>query len=79
MKSENTTKAKDREMTDIELAMKIAQHIEKPCEVEVRGEKKNIRDFYMREAEKILPTLKEEYARDFLESIMRKYQKSYNI
>jgi len=61
-------------ITDMELALRLAEHIEKPCEVEVHGRRENIRNFYIREAEKILPTLKEEHAKEFLQSIMRKYE-----
>lgn len=56
--------------TDIEVANFLAGHIEAPCE-DLQGN--NIRDFYIREARKVLPTMTNEFAKEILEKTIRKY------
>jgi len=57
--------------TDMELVFGLIQHIEKPCE-DLEGN--NIRDFYIREAERILNTIQNPDARSMLEEIINKYK-----
>jgi MinD superfamily P-loop ATPase len=63
-----------RKMSDMEIAMRIAKHIENPCGIVIDGKEHNIRNFYLREAKKLIPTLDNPYAKGFLEAIMRKYE-----
>lgn len=52
------------EATDMELAMFLIGHIDNPCEAEVEpGVKENIRDFYIREAEKAVQTIANDNAK----------------
>ena len=55
------------ESSDMEIALKLADHIDAPCSVIVDGKRENIRDFYLREAEGIIPTFTNEYAKRFLQ------------
>lgn len=61
------------ELTDLELALFFARHIENPCQVLVGEKTFNIRNFYLKNAKQLLPNLKDAYARDFLKSIIKKY------
>ena len=63
-----------RKMSDMEIAMEIAKHIENPCGIVIDGKERNIRSFYLREAKKLISNLKDEYALEFLEAIMKKYE-----
>ena len=40
--------------TDEEVVTILIEHIDKPCETTVGGEVRNIREFYIREAERLL-------------------------
>lgn len=54
--------------SDSEVAAFFAQHLDKPCEVEVApGDIRNIREFYLREAKEVLELLANPGARRFLE------------
>ncbi|RMF06868.1 hypothetical protein D6764_01235 [Candidatus Woesearchaeota archaeon] len=60
--------------TDMQTAIFWAYHIENPCVDPVTG--KNIRDFYIREAEQtVLPKLKDDYAVAFLRKVIDMYRK----
>jgi len=60
--------------TDMEVALFYATHIDNPCVAEVEpGKFANIRDFYLREAERALLTMKEPSARRFLELKIGEY------
>lgn len=64
-------KATDMEITDF-----LSEHIDKPCEVEVYpGQVENIRDFYIREAERILPTFVDPEAAKKLQEKINEYKK----
>ena len=67
---EKTEKVNVEEATDMELASFLLKHIEKPCE-DLHGH--NIRDFYIREAEGVLQTLKVPEAKKLLEDAIKKY------
>ena len=61
--------------TDLELAMFLIGHIDNPCEVEVEhGRTENIREFYIREAEKVLTTMTDPQAKELLESKVQEYK-----
>jgi len=68
---ENRTRGKEHEKaSDIELALFLIKHIEKPCE-DLEGN--NIRSFYIREAQRILNTIKNPDAKKLLVDTMDKY------
>lgn len=60
------------EATDAELALFLVKHIDNPCE-DPSG--KNIRDFYIGEAKKVLGTIQDAGAKKMLEDIIQKYSK----
>ncbi|MCL5730428.1 MAG: hypothetical protein M1165_02575 [Candidatus Pacearchaeota archaeon] len=63
-----------KEMSDMEIALFWAGHIENPCTTIVNGREENIREFYLREAkETVMPRLSEEYAKKFLQSVIDRY------
>jgi hypothetical protein len=63
-------------MSDIEIALLLATHIENPCSVEVNGKIENLRAFYIREArENVLPKLTNPFAREYLEKIISEYKR----
>ena len=48
--------------TDMKIALQLAYHIENPCTVQVNGEMKNIREFYLRESrEHVLQSIINQY------------------
>ena len=59
--------------TDMEIALKLASHIKNPCTTLVGDKTYNIREFYLRESRRILPTLDNPHARSFLERVIEKY------
>ena len=61
-------------LTDMQLVLELIKHIENPCSVEVEGRIRNIRDFYLRESQSILPKLTNPFAREYLEGIISKYK-----
>jgi hypothetical protein len=61
---------KKEKMTDMELFLSLAGHIKQPCE-DLEGN--NIRDFYIREAKRVLPTFTNEYAKGLLEDLIKEY------
>ena len=68
-----TNEEKDTErFSDIELALYFAFHIDNPCFTKVNGKNRDIRDFHIREARRVLPNLNY-HARSFLESVIRDY------
>jgi len=62
------------EITDFQLSLRIAGHIKHPCGINLNGKDYNIRDFYLRLAKQTLPTLRDIYAKDFLESVIEMYE-----
>ena len=63
-----------KKLTDMEIALQWAFHIENPCTVEVRGRTENIREFYLRESrEHVIPRLTNPSAVEFLQGIIDKY------
>lgn len=63
-----------KKMSDMEVALFWAGHIENPCSVEVNGKEENIRDFYIREAKNmVLPKLSDNYAKKFLQDVIDRY------
>ncbi len=59
---------------DTEKVLFLERHLENPCGTIVDGEFRDIREFYIREAERILPTLTNPYAADYLARIIEKYR-----
>ncbi|MBI4779579.1 hypothetical protein HY797_03970 [Candidatus Falkowbacteria bacterium] len=57
--------------TDMEIALFLIKHINQPCEY-LPGN--NIRDFYIREARKILETTQDQDVKKILEDTIYKYQ-----
>ena len=76
-KSPESRRTETKEMaTDMEMALFYAIHIDNPCEVELGpGLIGNIRNFYIKEVEGILPTIKNPDARKLLESKLEQYKK----
>ena len=63
-----------KKLTDMEIALQWASHIENPCTVEVHGRIENIREFYLRESrEHVIPRLTNSSAVEFLQGIIDKY------
>ena len=60
--------------SDIEVAVMLSGHIENPCTCESNGKVYDIRDFYIREAERLLPTLTNPFARELLQGSVNKYK-----
>lgn len=58
-------------LTDIEIAMFFIRHIDNPCE---DSDGNNIRDFYLREAKKILDRFANPFAKQLLEDKIRQYE-----
>ena len=58
-------------ITDMEYALALAQHIGNPCGDQQNGT--NLREFYIREAQRALPTLALP-AREFLEEVILSHQ-----
>ncbi|MEK6912850.1 MAG: hypothetical protein AABX26_02745 [Nanoarchaeota archaeon] len=61
-------------MFDTEVVAFLAGHIDNPCFTIVNGRKETIRDFYLREAERVLPQLTNPYAIELLQSKIREYR-----
>jgi hypothetical protein len=62
--------------TDIEIARFLVDHIDNPCESEVQpGQFENIRDFYIKEAEKMLEKMTNPEAKRLLEIKIQEYKK----
>jgi len=61
-------------ISDLEVVLKLVNHIENPCGAEIDGTYYDLRDFYLRLARETLPELKNEYAKGFLESIIKIYE-----
>jgi len=61
--------------SDMEVVLFLAGHIDNPCETEVApGEKENIREFYLKEAERALSEMTNEDAKGFLELKIKEYE-----
>ena len=74
MSIEKPEKLSSEKATDMEVATFLAGHIDNPCEAEVSpGQCENIRSFYIREAESLLPKMKDENAKKFLELKIKEY------
>ena len=65
-------------LTDMQFVLELIKHIENPCTVEVEGRTRNIRDFYLRESQSILPKLTNPFAKEMLEGTINKYGKNLN-
>jgi hypothetical protein len=62
-------------VTDMELALFYAKHIDNPCVAEVApGKFENIREFYLREAKNVLLKMEEPNAKRFLELKIKQYE-----
>jgi hypothetical protein len=55
---------------DMKLALSFVGHIKGPCE-DLHGN--NVRDFWVREAKKVLGTMQDKVAKDILEAAIREY------
>jgi len=58
--------------TDFEIATCFAYHIREPCVEPITGQ--NIRHFYIQEARKVIPKLKNPFARAILEDTLKLYE-----
>ena len=64
-------KANDRQLVDF-----FIKHIDNPCEVEVAtGQIENIREFYIREAEGVIPKMKDPTQINRLKNKIEEYKK----
>lgn len=62
--------------TDMELALFLMMHIDDPCEAKVEPEvMENIREFYIKEAEKNVKKMTNISARELLEEKIKEYKK----
>lgn len=62
--------------SDMEAVSFLNSHIDNPCGVEVSpGRTENIREFYIREANKLLPNLSNPHAKRLLEMKIEEYTK----
>ncbi len=59
---------------DTGIVLNLESHIQNPCGTIVGDEIRDIREFYIREAERILPTLTNPHAADYLARIIEKYR-----
>mgnify|MGYP000508892225 CR=1 FL=1 len=59
---------------DMGIALELAKHMENPCSVKVNGREENLRDFYIRESERVISTFQNQSARKFLEGKIKKYK-----
>ena len=57
--------------TDMELVLALIPHIEKPCE-DLQGN--NVRHVYIGEAKRLLPKIKNPFAKKMLEEIIKQYE-----
>ena len=61
--------------SDMEIALFLTRHIDDPCEVEVApGQLENIRDFYIREAKRLLLKMTNPNAKQLLELKIKEYR-----
>ncbi len=63
-------KSEQKIATDLEFVLFLIGHINEPCE-DLEGH--NTRDFYIREANKVLPTIQNPEAKKMLEEVIQKY------
>ncbi|HOX40842.1 MAG TPA: hypothetical protein PK263_01445 [bacterium] len=62
--------------TDLELAMLLMRHIDNPCDVEVApGRRENIREFYLREAERDMEKMTDPDAKEMLRAKIAEYHR----
>lgn len=59
---------------DFSIALGIANHVKSPCGACINGINHDLKDFYIRLAKKTITSLKDEYAKDFLEEIVKIYE-----
>lgn len=71
--AEELGREKLKEISDLEVAAKLAGYIKNPISTEVDGVTMNERGFFIRLAQEYLPTLKDQYARDFLQAVINEY------
>ncbi|MCP6717991.1 MAG: hypothetical protein KJI70_00385 [Patescibacteria group bacterium] len=57
---------------DMEIALFLAAHLDNPCGIEIDGEWHDIRDFYERLARKLLASMTNPGAKEFLEKKIKK-------
>ncbi|OGZ00460.1 MAG: hypothetical protein A2946_00405 [Candidatus Liptonbacteria bacterium RIFCSPLOWO2_01_FULL_53_13] len=63
--------------SDMEMAVWLSGHIDKPCEVEIApGKVADIREFYLGAAREYLPRMTDASAREFLTGKIEEYEKS---
>ena len=60
-------------LTDMEIVLQWAYHLENPCGIEIKGHRHDIRDFYLRESGIVLRNLIDSSAVEFLQGIIDKY------
>jgi len=61
--------------TDQEVADFLCKHIDNPCEVQISsGFTANLRDFYIKEAERFLPTMTDPAAKKQLANKIKRYK-----
>lgn len=65
----------DRKISDMSSVLSLVSQIECPCSVEANGRTYNIRDFYLKEAERLMPSLISSNARDLLHFYLNKYNR----
>lgn len=63
------------ESTNMEMALFFVEHIENPCEVEVKGEAENNRKKYIQLAKEALQNFINPEAKKFLEDVIKKYER----
>lgn len=61
--------------SDLEIALFLAEHIKNPCGILVGSEEKNIREFYIREAKRVIKNMGREGPKNYLQSIVNQYSK----
>lgn len=67
------------EISDMERVLFWTRHIENPCSIKINDREENIRNFYLREVRKmVMPTIKDEFAKEYLEIILKKYETHEN-
>ena len=60
---------------DVEIALRWVSHIDNPCTVRVEDETRDIRYFYLKEAEKLIHRLTSPLARNILENAIWRYER----
>lgn len=61
------------EHTEIEIVSRLVAHLQNPCTVQAGDKTYHIREFYLEEAKRIFSSLKNPFAKSFLEGIIEGY------